>query len=249
MRHVFLCLLALVFPTMAHADWAFAFGTYRGGSSVGWITDSPTREAAKRGAINACLEYGPNCKVIAHGEYGCAAVATPDNGRRAWWSWTENGDVPGLHSELLRTCHRESGRKCTIRGTACEAGTFDVRPLPGDPVEGNGHPIAERAVFESKPEQCVSYVGTAIELVGDVPAGMYLGIRMRTMGEGDRFVAPGDEMRTPMMELPDAGDHYGYYWYGPTPIAKSYSIMFVPRAAHGTKGQTDICLSSRAPSG
>ncbi|RWQ30233.1 MAG: hypothetical protein EOS21_32445 [Mesorhizobium sp.] len=75
---------------------------------------------------------------------------------------------------------------------------------------------------------CFRYIGDAVEFVGRFKAGSYIGVSMITIGSDGMPTPAADEDRTPAMDLPAWSSAWPHFWYGPTPRAQDYSIMFSP---------------------
>jgi hypothetical protein len=59
----------------ARADWAIAFGQHDGGYGWGQAHNYASREHAISHALRECRQHSHECRLIAQGSGGCAALA------------------------------------------------------------------------------------------------------------------------------------------------------------------------------
>ncbi|BCG83431.1 hypothetical protein [Mesorhizobium sp. 113-3-3] len=124
-------------------------------------------------------------------------------------------------------------------------GTF--LPTQASAQEEPSQPIPSQRFKLGQSDGCFRYIGDAVEFIGRFKAGSYVGVSMITVGRDGLPTPAADEDRSPAMDLPEWKSASPYFWFGPAPSSRDYSITFSPRAAWGSSAIVTICGRQSPP--
>lgn len=109
-----LCLAILASPVQA--AWAVAVGDGGAGGDPIFAADYRNVPTAKRHALEACEQDFNDCKIVATGDYGCLAMASPDKHR---WA-VEQDRKPAIAAEkAVAACEALTGARCRVEHQFC----------------------------------------------------------------------------------------------------------------------------------
>ena len=118
LNHCVIACATLIFSSHAFASepnfGAIAFSATTG--ATGTAVAMPSRDAARKQALNDCRRHANDCKVVSWFFGGaCGAVAQGKNGKwGAGWAQTQNV----ADTKALRRCHR-NGTQCVLKRQQC----------------------------------------------------------------------------------------------------------------------------------
>lgn len=134
-----------------------------------------------------------------------------------------------------------------IRAFLCAAGATVLLSGPAKAQEEPTQPIPIQRFKLGQSDGCFRYIGDAVQFVGRLKAGSYIGVSMITIGRDGMPTPAADEDRTPAMDLPAWSSASPYFWFGPATSSRDYSISFSPRAFWGSSAIVTICGRQSPP--